>query len=196
MLKWHLMNVRAIIPAHEVLDEEELLQTIQPLPSPWSWPSNTFYRETRRGYVEYLSEPLIAELVTRGLLLANDAGIRWTHLDQYVLVKTEEEVLGRANQPRYEKLDPRAFRRARITRPDMKGELSELGEKVATPIVELGSPLVGPGGKKVRLCSKKVCVCFDGGGAVIKEEDVEDNEGKTVGKAREVARQKARSQIC
>ncbi|KAF1933198.1 uncharacterized protein M421DRAFT_191579 [Didymella exigua CBS 183.55] len=186
VLRWHLMNVRSIIPAREVLDEEEHLQTIQPLPSPWSWPRNTFYREARRGYANHLTEALIEELVTHGLLLANETGIRWKHLDQYVLVKIEEPVFNRANRSRFERLDTRAFRRARIGRPGINGEPNEVDERPGPPIVEAGSPLVSPGEKKVRLCSKKAYVCIDGDQAVVKEEDIEDNEGKTVGKARKL----------
>lgn len=193
------MNVRSIIPDHEVLDEEEHIQTIQPLPSPWSWPSNTFYREAHCGYIEYLTEPLIAELITHGLLLANETGIRWKHLDQYILVKTEEPVFNRANRPRFEKLDAHAFRRARIGMPGLNGEPNGIEERSGTPIVELNSPPLGMGEKKVRLYSKRTCVCIDGDEAVAKEEDVEDNEGKTAGKAREVdagRRRKVRSKIC
>lgn len=196
LIRWHLLNVRSIIPHRDVLDEEEHIQAIVPLPSPWSWPSNTTFREARRGYVEYLTEPLIEELVTHGILLANHAGIRWGHLDQYILVKSEEEdVFDRTNRPRFEKLDPRAFRRRRIGRPGINGEWNGIAERPPTPIEELGSPLVSPGEKKVRLCAKKKCVRIDEEKPTVDEEDVEDNEGKTVGKARRIARRKARSQI-
>lgn len=70
------MNVRSIVPHQEVLDKEEHIQSVIPLNSPWSWSQNTTFREARRGYVEYLTEPLIEDLVTHGLLIANDTGIK------------------------------------------------------------------------------------------------------------------------
>ncbi|KAF3042896.1 hypothetical protein E8E12_005021 [Didymella heteroderae] len=194
LIRWHLVNVRSIVPHHEVLDEDEHIRSIAPLPSPWSWPENTAFREAHRGRTEYLSEALIQELVTHGLLLANETGIRWKHLDQYILVKAEDEepVFNRANRPRFEKLDPRAFRRKRLGRPRMNGEWNSVDERPPTPIEELGSPLVSLGEKRVRLSSKKRCICIDEDEPVVTEEDVEDNEGKTV---REVARRRARSKM-
>ena len=64
LIRWHLMNVRAIMPHHEVLDEEEHIQSVVPLPSPWSWPQDTVFREARRGYANYLTEGFIEVLVT------------------------------------------------------------------------------------------------------------------------------------
>ncbi|KAJ4372760.1 hypothetical protein N0V86_008126 [Didymella sp. IMI 355093] len=177
-----------------VLDEEEYVQYVVPLSSPWSWPSNMTFREARRGYEEYLTEALIVQLVTHGLLLANETGIRWKHLDQYILGKHEEdkEMFDCVDRPRFEKLDPRAFRRKRIGRPGLNGESNGVHERPPTPIEELGSPLVSLGEKKVRLCAKKRCIRIDENEPMIKEEDIEDNEGKTVGR---VARRRARSKI-
>ncbi|KAJ4405770.1 hypothetical protein N0V91_005077 [Didymella pomorum] len=173
LIGWHLINVRSIIPHREVLDEEEHIQSIVPLPSPWSWPQDAVYREARRGYTTYLTEGLIE------------------HLDQYILVKNEEEeVFNRSNLPRFEKLDLRAFLRKRIERP---GENGEWNGGPTTPIEELGSPLVSPGEKKVRLCAKKKCVRIDEEEATVNQEIVEDNEWKTASKLREVARRKKRS---
>ena len=98
------------------------MEMIRPLPYPWSFPSAIRYRETCRGYLQYLTEPLIAELVTFGLMLVNEAAIRWKHLDQYVLVKIEETVYNRTNKPRLEKLDPPAYRRERTTQSGISGE--------------------------------------------------------------------------
>lgn len=191
LIRWHLINVRSIIPHREVIDEEEHIQSIVPLPSPWSWPQDAVYREARRGYTTYLTEGLIEVLVTNGLMLANDIGIRWKHLDQYILVKNEEEeVFNRSNVPHFEKLDLRAFRRKRIERPGKNGEWNG---GPPTPITELGSPLASPGKKKVRLCAKKKCVRIDEEEATVNQEIVEDNEWKTASKLREVARRKKRS---
>lgn len=199
LIRWYLTNIRSIIPIHDVLDEDEHLQTLQPLSTPWSWPDNTFYREARRGCVQYLTEPLIAALVTHGLLLVNDAGIRWKHLDQYILVKIEDEgeveFYNRKHRPRFEKLDARAFRRERIGRPGLNGEWNGFEGKPPTPIEQLDEPLVGPGEKRVRICAKKRCVGIDEAIPVIEEEDVEENEGKTVGKARRVAKSRKRLEI-
>lgn len=161
IISYHLTNLRSVIPHHDALDEEEHILTIQPPYSPWSWPSNTFYREACRGYIEYLTGDLIAGLVTHGLLLANDVGIRWKYMDQYILVKTEEPASNRAHRPRFEELDAPAFRHARIGRPGLHAEYTGLEERPGTPIVELGSPPLGMGEKRVRLCSKKTCVVVD-----------------------------------
>ena len=211
LIRHHLVNLRSVIPHHEALDEEEHIQSIQPLPSPWSFPSSTHYREARRGYIEYLSKPLIAELVTLGLMQANDAGIRWKHLDQYVLVTaesegcdsvtTEQEVYNRTNRPRLEKLDPRAYRRERTTRPSINSEPNNMEEKPATPIIELESASLAVGEKRVRLHPKRTCAFIGEKVTVVQIEDLEDNEGKCAEmhrrkEAERAKKRRTRSSIC
>lgn len=161
--------------------------------------------------MEYLSEPLIAELVTLGLMLVSDAGIRWKHLDQYVLVTaesegydsvtTEQEVYNRINRPRLQKLDPRAYRRERTTRPGINSDSIGMEEKPATPIIELESPPLAVGEKRVRLHPKRTCALISEKVTIVQIEDLEDNEGKSVEmhrrkEAERAKRQRARSSIC
>lgn len=192
LIRHHLTNCRSVIPHHDTLDEEEHIESVQPLPSPWTFPLNTRYREARRGYLEHLSEPLIAELVTHGLLIASDIGIRWKHLDQYILVKTDEPSFDRANRPRLNNLDLAAFQSAKIRCLGLVEELNGMQEeRSGTPIVELGSPPLGVGEKRVRLYPKRKCVLINGDEIVVKVEDLEDNEGKTaMSRAREAEKVK------
>lgn len=202
LIRHHLINLRSVLPHYETLDEEEHIQNVQPLPSPWSFPSNAYYREARRGYLQYLSEPLIAELVTLSLLLVNKVGIRWKHMDQYILIKNEESVFNRSNRPRLEKLDAPAYRHKRITQPNINDEPNGMEEKrPGTPIIDVDSSQLVVGGKRVRLCSKKTCVHIGEKVTVVEVEDLEDNEGKTADthrriEAGRVKMHEMRSRIC
>lgn len=135
--------------------------------------------KARRGYTKHLTESHIEELVTHGLLLANEIGIRWKHLDNYVLLKTEEPVLNRATQPQFERIDARVFRRAKRMQAGASEDTDTIGESPATPLLELDAPPLDVGEKNARLCAKSTCILSgedEQGGRVL---DVEDNEGKT-----------------
>lgn len=175
-VRYRLEHLLPIIPHHEALDDEEHIRDIQPLPSPWSWPPNTYYREVHRGYTEFLTESLISELITDGILLANEFGIRWKHLDQQILLRIENSESDRANRPRLEQLDAPAFRRAIIGRAGTDAENGDDDESPGTPIVEADGSL-SIAEKKVRLGAKSINI-LPGGSALV--ENVEDNEGKTV----------------
>jgi hypothetical protein len=177
--RYHLANFRSVIPHHDVLDEEEFIREVQPLVSPWSWPPNTYYREAHRGYTRHLTEPLIEELVTHGLLLANEIGIRWKHLDQYVLLKTEEPVLDRATRPQFDRAGARIFRRPKNMQAEATKQASTISESLATPLVGLDAPPLDVGEKKVRLCAKSTYILSKGEEQMERVEDVTDNEGKT-----------------
>jgi hypothetical protein len=194
--RYHLANFRSVIPHHDVLDEEEFIREVQPLVSPWSWPPNTYYREAHRGYTGHLTEPLIEELVTHGLLLANEIGIRWKHLGQYVLLKTEEPVLDRATRPQFERIDAHVLRRAKCMQAGASEDTDTIGESPATPLVELNAPPLDVGEKKVRLCAKSTCILSGAEEHRERVEDVQDNEGKTATRKRDMRKWKRRSRIC
>lgn len=135
--------------------------------------------KARRGYTKHLTESHIEELVTHGLLLANKIGIRWKHLDNYVLLKTEEPVLNRATQPQFEKIDAHVFRRAKRMQAGASEDTDTIGESPATPLLELDAPPLAVGEKNARLCAKSTCILSredEQGERVL---DVKDNEGKT-----------------
>ena len=177
--RYYLANFRSLIPHHDVLDEEKFIREVHPLRTPWSWPPNTYYHEAHRGYTKYLTEPLIEELVTHGLLLANEIGIRWTHLDQYILLKIEDPVLDRTPRPQFDRAGARIFRRPRSMQADATKEASTVSVSPATPLVELDAPPLDVGEKKVRLCVKSTYLLSKGEEQTEKMEDVTDNEGKT-----------------
>lgn len=194
----HLMNLRAVIPHPDVLDEEELIRTIRPLPYPWSFPSNMCYREAKRGRLAFLTESLVVQLVTDGILLANDFGIRWAHLDQYILHRLDDA----PRQPRLQKLDLSALRRTVIRRPGLHDEPNGVeDDRPGIPIIELDNDPYTGMGKRVRLFAKKICVSTNEEETVVRVEDLDDNEGKSAewqGERRSgrAKRQKMRSKIC
>lgn len=175
----HLKRNCSVIPHYDALDEEEFIRDIQPLPSPWSWPPNAYYREARRGYTAKLTEPLIADLITQGLLLANEVGIRWKHMDQYILLRTEKPPYRDVDQSRIERLDTPAFRRAALRRFCVDEGSYRVDEGPGTPIVEIDDPMPNVGVKKVRLSAKSSCLVLRGEEQTQRIEDVKDNEGKT-----------------
>jgi hypothetical protein len=194
--RYHLANFRSLIPHHDVLDEEEFIREVQPFVSPWSWPPNTYYREAHRGYTRHLTEPLIEELVTRGLLLANEIGIRWKHLDQYVLLKIEEPLLDRATRPQFERIDAHVLRRAKCMQAGASEDTDTIGEGPATPLVELNAPPLDVGEKKVRLGAKGTCILSGAEEHRERVEDVQDNEGKTATRKRDTPKWKRTSKVC
>ena len=136
--------------------------------------------KARCGYTKHLTESHIEELVTHGLLLANEIGIRWKHLDNYVLLKTEEPVLNRATQPQFERIDARVFRRAKRMQAGASEDTDTIGESPATPLLELDAPPLDVGERKVRLCAKSTYLLSETEKQMERLEDVTDNEGKTV----------------
>ncbi|KAF2995678.1 hypothetical protein E8E13_002741 [Curvularia kusanoi] len=188
----YLASLRTIIPHYDVLDEEEHIREVEPLTAPWLWPLNTYYREARRGYIRHLTEPLIVELINHGLLVANETGIRWKHLDQYILLKVEGSVVDLANWPQLMDLD------ARMRQANTSGEDDMGGDRPATPLVDPSLPPL-KGEKKVRLSAKSSCVSLNGNEQIERVEDVTDNEGKTATRmkdARKARKRKERSEIC
>jgi hypothetical protein len=209
LTKHHLTTLRSIIPHNDTLDEAHHLLTIRPLPTPWSFPPHTTYREARHNVLASLFEPLIAELVTHGLLLANDMGIRWAHGDSYILFSTPEPHDPESGRSRIEKCDVRAYRMAVLRRASIT-EMEEEGdrdERPGTPIVGRGEGRVEGGEKRVRLDAERRCVWIDKeeeerGEGVVEMQEVVDNEGgsevwfKKLGFGTGGRKPRLRSRIC
>ena len=118
--------------------------------------------------------------MTHGLLLAHKIGIRWKHLDQYILLKTEEPVLDRAPRPQFDRPGARIFCRPKSVQADATKEANTISESPATPLVELDAPPLDMGERKVRLCAKSTYLLSEREKQMKRLEDVTDNEGKTV----------------
>ena len=116
----------------------------------------------------------------------NEIGIRWKHLDQYVLLKTEETVLDRASRPQFERIDAHVLRRAKCMQAGASEDTDTISESPATPLVELDAAPLDVGEKKVRLCAKSTCILSGEDEQRERVEDVEDNEGKTAMRMRNV----------
>jgi hypothetical protein len=71
-----------------------------------------------------------------------------------------------------------------------------IGESPATPLVELNAPPLDVGEKKVRLCAKSTCILSGAEEHRERVEDVQDNEGKTATRKRDMRKWKRRSRIC
>ncbi|XPS92721.1 hypothetical protein M3J09_002103 [Ascochyta lentis] len=202
LIKHHLTALRSTIPNIEALDEEEHIQAVHPPPSPWSFPTNSYYREARPGRLNLLSEPLITDLVNIGLLIANDTGIRWRHMDQHILLVAEDTNSRHGRRVRLARSDPAAFRRARVSRSNLDGEHNTVGleDITGTPIVRVETPPLEGGEKRVRLWTKRTCVLIDGAEVVVRHEEVVDNEGKSAKirarEAEDARKERARSQMC